>query len=244
MALPSGADPRTGQRAPTQGPALSNAIVFLPWCLVFSLSWLAVSGLPWFQVAASPVPPLRVTFQLPAGGTSGQVSFLFFSGDVPRTVLEPRGNPVTSWETKPSRASVEAHEEVALRVSVEAPLRAGVESPLRLVSPVALHKAGKGTDPRTGFFRYPLLRGTFLPEVRLRRTLAWWFSSCSSPSFSSSLCWACLFLLLTDRRELDVSIASLVFHVEGVHEWLQLVAIETAVDGTDIVASTSSLWST
>ena len=94
---------------------------------------------------------------------------------------------------------------MALRVSVEAPLCAGVESPLRLVSPAALHKAGKGTDPRTGFFRYPLLRGT----------LAWWFSSCSSPSFSSSLCWAWLFLLLTDRRELDVSIASLVFHVEG-----------------------------
>ena len=29
------------------------------------------------------------------------------------------------------------------------------------------------------------------------------------------LCWAWLFLVRTDRREFDVSIASLVFHVEG-----------------------------
>ena len=114
VALPSGAGPRTGQRAPTQGPALSNAkrVSALVSCLLSVLacrvgaslvpgSLLLRScpgGFLFVLCSASCFFPLAagVTFQLPAGGTSGQVSFLFFSGDVPRTVLEPRGNPVTS----------------------------------------------------------------------------------------------------------------------------------------------------
>ena len=82
-----GADPRTGQRAPTQEPALSKAKRVS--ARVFPLSWPAWPGLSWFWVAGSPALPRRVpvwflssscffplaagvTFQLPAGGTSGQ----------------------------------------------------------------------------------------------------------------------------------------------------------------------------
>ena len=85
VALPSGADPRTGQRAPTQGPALQKRAKRVS-ALV---PGLPVPGLSWSRVAGSPALPLRVpvsllssscffplaagvTFQLPAGGTSGQ----------------------------------------------------------------------------------------------------------------------------------------------------------------------------
>ena len=84
-ALPSGAVPRTVQRAPTQEPALQKKAKRVS-ALV---PGLPVPGLSWFQVAGSPALPLRVpvcfcsascffllaagvTFQLPAGGTSGQ----------------------------------------------------------------------------------------------------------------------------------------------------------------------------
>ena len=88
VALPSGADPRTGQRAPTQEPALPlRQNKFLPRSS--PCPGLPVPGLSWFLVAGSPALPRRVpvwflssscffplaasvTFQLPAGGTSGQ----------------------------------------------------------------------------------------------------------------------------------------------------------------------------
>ena len=83
-ALPSGAVPRNVQRAPTQEPALQKRRnVFLLWFLA------RLCLVSWFRVAGSPALPLRVpvcfcsascffllaagvTFQLPAGGTSGQ----------------------------------------------------------------------------------------------------------------------------------------------------------------------------
>ena len=89
-ALPSGTDPRTGQRAPTQEPALlKGETCFCPGVLSSSCPGLPVLGLSWFRVAGSPVLSRRVpvwllssscffplavgvTFQLPAGGTSGQ----------------------------------------------------------------------------------------------------------------------------------------------------------------------------
>ena len=88
--LPSGTDPRTGQRAPTQEPALLlSETCFCPGVLSPPCPGLPVPGLSWFRVAGSPALPLRVpvcfcsascffllaagvTFQLPAGGTSGQ----------------------------------------------------------------------------------------------------------------------------------------------------------------------------
>ena len=51
-------EPDKGRRPKDRHTQTRN--VFLPWCLVFSLSWLAVSGLPWFRVDASPVLPRRV----------------------------------------------------------------------------------------------------------------------------------------------------------------------------------------
>ena len=81
-----GADPRTGN--------LKGEKCFCPSVLSSPCPGLPVPGLSWFRVAGSPALPLRVpvcfgsascffllaagvTFQLPAGGTSGQVSFLF-----------------------------------------------------------------------------------------------------------------------------------------------------------------------
>ena len=54
-ALPSGAVPRTVQRAPTQEPALQKKAKRFPsWC-----PGLPVPGLSWFRVSGSPALPLR-----------------------------------------------------------------------------------------------------------------------------------------------------------------------------------------
>ena len=95
VALPSGADPRTGQRAPTQEPDnLKGETCFCPGVLSSPCPGLQCRGFPgsgslvlrscsggflFVLCSASCFFPLAagVTFQLPAGGTSGQVSFLF-----------------------------------------------------------------------------------------------------------------------------------------------------------------------
>ena len=60
-ALPSGTDPRTGQRAPTQEPALlKGETCFCPGVLSSPCPGLPVAGLSWFRVAGSPALPLRV----------------------------------------------------------------------------------------------------------------------------------------------------------------------------------------
>ena len=110
VALPSGADPRTGQRAPTQGPALSNAkrVSALVSCLLFVLACRVGASLVPGRCFSGPAPagsclffvPPLVSFLWPRASRSRRegrrVKSLFYSGDVPRTVLEPRGNPVTS----------------------------------------------------------------------------------------------------------------------------------------------------
>ena len=113
MALPSGAGPRTEQRAPTlepsnkeraptQEPALSKRNVFRPWCPVFALAWLAAPVLFWvlFSQARFRLVPVclcsfscffplaaGVTFQLPEGGTSGQT----------------QGHPPKNWYWAPTQ---------------------------------------------------------------------------------------------------------------------------------------------
>ena len=112
VALPSGADPRTGQRAPTQGPAISNAkrVSALVSCLLSVLACRVGASLVPGRCFSGPAPagsclffvPPPVSFLWPRASRSSsrregrRVKSLFFSGDVPRTVLEPRGNPVTS----------------------------------------------------------------------------------------------------------------------------------------------------
>ena len=53
----------------------------------------------------------------------------------------------------------------------------------------------KGTDPSTGPFRYPSTNVEYVFNLKFAYmlTLGWWFSSRSSPSFSSSLCWLSIF---------------------------------------------------
>ena len=54
-------DPRTGQRAPTQEPALlKGETCFCPGVLSSPCPGLPVAGLSWFRVAGSPALPLRV----------------------------------------------------------------------------------------------------------------------------------------------------------------------------------------
>ena len=101
-ALPSGTDPRTGQRAPTQEPALQKGEkCFCPGVLSLPCPGLPLPGLSWFRVAGSPALPLRVCFLF---------RLMFLSTGRGRHVPAPSGRDVGS---------------------------------------------SSGTDPRTGFFRYP-----------------------------------------------------------------------------------------
>ena len=138
VALPSGTDPRTGQRAPTQEPALQKGEkCFCPGVLSSPCPGLPVPGLSCFRVAGSPALPLRVP-----------VCFLFrlmfLSTGRGRHVPAPSGRDVGSNAGAPTQ-------EPALS-------------------------------------RYPLYAVRFNLDFAYKRTSAWWFSSCSSPSFSSSLC--------------------------------------------------------
>ena len=103
MALPSGADPQTEQRAPTleptnkersptQEPALSKRNVFRPWCPVFALAWLAAT-----------VPFLVCSFPGP-----GPVCFLllFLAIGRGRHVPAPGGRDVGSNVSAPTQEPV------------------------------------------------------------------------------------------------------------------------------------------
>ena len=95
VALPSGADPRTGQRAPTQGPTLSNAkrVSALVSCLLSVLACRVGASLVPGRCFSGPAPagsclffaPPPVSFLWPRASRSGsrregrRVKSLFFS---------------------------------------------------------------------------------------------------------------------------------------------------------------------
>ena len=97
-ALPSGTDPRTGQRAPTQEPALQKRRKeFLPGGVLFSpCPGLPVPGLSWFRVAGSPALPLRVSCLF-----LFRLMFLFYWPRASRSSFRREGRRVKRRGTDP-----------------------------------------------------------------------------------------------------------------------------------------------